>query len=262
MPNKSSEPLTELDMKIRLLLLMVLALVAKGVEASESLAMDLFKQANAAYEAGDFAKAAALYDSIPADYQSFEVHYNAGNAQYRLGRPGLSIWHYENALMLNPDNEDLINNRKVVQKLVLDKIEELPVLATEKLRDRLSGSGSLNAIAWVALALMVGACLLFVRGIRSQSQRAGNLLLAGLLLVLSLGAHFSGRALASGNQKARAVVIAERIEVKTAPGSGETAFVLHEGTTADLLRSENDFFEIRIANGHVGWLPASAVKPL
>ncbi|SFC98905.1 Ca-activated chloride channel family protein [Thiohalospira halophila DSM 15071] len=109
--------------------------------------------AMAAYEAGDYREAAALFEDpewrgmalYRADRwldaaEAFarvdhpRAHYNRGNALLRAGRPGEAIAAWETALDGNPDLEDARINRDLVQEY-LDAREEAVRRAQDRAED-------------------------------------------------------------------------------------------------------------------------------
>ena len=70
---------------------------------------ELFEQGNAAYNDGDFTKAISLYvQTLDMGSHSAALYFNMGNAYYRLNNVAESIYYFEKAKQLDPDNEDQI----------------------------------------------------------------------------------------------------------------------------------------------------------
>lgn len=76
-----------------------------------------FDRANALFEAGDFAKAAAAYEKILVENgPRASVYYNLGNSHLRMGEYGPAILAYERAKLLTPRDPDLQANLALARK--------------------------------------------------------------------------------------------------------------------------------------------------
>ena len=65
----------------------------------------------------------------------------------------------------------------------------------------------------------------------------------------------------SDEERAEAIVMVGAMPVKSAPDdSGTELFVLHEGTKVVIISSLRGWFEIRIADGHVGWVKTTQIE--
>ena len=65
------------------------------------------------------------------------------------------------------------------------------------------------------------------------------------------------------SESAYVIVMDSRVEVRSMPGElGMSLFQLHEGTRACILSTENDWTEVKLDNGNVGWLASSAIEPI
>ena len=60
-----------------------------------------------------------------------------------------------------------------------------------------------------------------------------------------------------------AIIFSPTVTIKSSPDEKSVdLFVLHEGTKVELIDNIGDWYEIRIANGSVGWLATSAVEKI
>ena len=82
-------------------------------EAKETFARSDWAAA-AAYRAGDYKKAAELYQNLKSE----EGYYNQGNALAHLGEYEQAIKAYDKALATTPTNQDALHNRKLVEELL------------------------------------------------------------------------------------------------------------------------------------------------
>ena len=86
---------------------------------------DDFKAANALYDAGKFAEAAAAYEKI--EPKTAHVFYNLGNALFREDKLGSAILNYERARQLAPRDPDILANLKFAeQRLGVDDVNTPP----------------------------------------------------------------------------------------------------------------------------------------
>ena len=87
----------------------------------------LFNQATEAYNEGAYQKAVDNYLEILDNGQhSAELYYNLGNSYYKLNQIAPSIYYYEKALLLRPNDEEIKNNLAYANNMTLDAIETLP----------------------------------------------------------------------------------------------------------------------------------------
>ena len=70
--------------------------------------------ATAAYRAGDYPKAAELYQGLNTE----QGYYNQGNALAHMGQYEKAIKAYDKTLALNATNQDALYNRKLVEELL------------------------------------------------------------------------------------------------------------------------------------------------
>ncbi len=224
-------------------------------------------KANKAYAAGLYAEAAGLYKRVAdAGYESPELFYNLGNAFFKQNDFTHAILWYERALKLDPGNEDISFNLNVANTKIADKIEPLPELFYKRWYYGLVRLMPVDTWALAGVVLFITSLLGLVlyQVSRVLVLRKAGFWSAAVLLFLSAGTlvlAWSGYR--SSYTVKEAVLVAPTITVKSSPDEKSTdLFVLHEGTKVRLTDRINDWYEIRIANGSVGWLPQSALETL
>ena len=256
-PNGSSS----LALLLGLFMLGQAALAAPNPSAATS----TFEAGNTAYMEGDFESAIRSYEQIAETWTSFELEYNLGVAYYKSGQIGSSILHFERARRIRPSDDDLQANLLLARAAVVDRIEEMPEIALGPLWRELTSGHRLKGWTLFSLVSWSLAFLLFyLRMMASDTATRRTLILvAPALALIALTLGFMGR---QTHQRSRAddgaVIIVSRIEVMSSPGDGDNRsklFVLHEGTVVELLRSEGEWLQIRLANGNAGWIPSGSI---
>jgi len=235
-------------------------LVSTGnVQASNPQATDLFEAGNAAYQSGDYESAIEYYSRLLDDgLSSADLYYNLGNAFYRNGQLGYAILNYQRSLLLRPNASDARENLTIAQSKTYDHIEPLPRVQLRRHLQRaaqLPGPRGWRLIV-LSLAALTGAGLVARRIGNSHSWRKRGLVCsvtAGLLLLPATGcAWLTQRQL---NDSGRMVVLEPDASVYSAPEERSSlAFVIHEGTTVDIVEVLDGWYRIRLDDGNNGWI--------
>lgn len=227
----------------------------------------LFEQATTAYNDGDFHKAISIYEEILSENQhSAALYFNLGNAHYKLGEIAPSIYYYEKALLLDPNDPEIRNNLGFARNMTLDAIQPLPETDLKRLYDKLIFFFSQDTWAYLG----VGFMLLFVAGyllfmaLQLPNQKRVALIGGAAALFLSLAstamAYLQYRAYRADRP---AIVFDEVVAARSEPNPRSTeAFVLHEGTKVQLLDTLDTWQKVELADGQTGWMPRNSLKPL
>lgn len=63
--------------------------------------------------------------------------------------------------------------------------------------------------------------------------------------------------------KSEAVVIATKVDIKSAPDEGGTdVFILHEGVKVEIKDRSLDWVKIQLADGKIGWLKSGKIEEI
>ncbi len=224
-------------------------------------------KANKAYSAGSFQVAADLYQKVvDAGFSSPELFYNMGNACFKMNDYARAILWYERARRLDPGNEDIAFNLNVTNTKISDKIEPLPELFYKRWFNNLVQVFPVDTWAMMCVCLFITGLLGIVLYLASRVLvlRKIGFWAASAFFILSF---FSFIIAWNGyryvKSASEAVVFAPTITVKSSPDEKSTdLFVLHEGSKVTLLDQISDWYEIRIANGSVGWLPKKTLEKI
>jgi tetratricopeptide (TPR) repeat protein len=232
-----------------------------------SVQSDNVVKANKAYSAGAYSQAAELYKKVAdAGYESPELYYNLGNAYFKLNDYARAILWYERAKRLDPGNEDINFNLNVANTKISDKIEALPELFYKRWFNGLVQVFSFDT--WAMMGVCMFLCgllgLVFYLASRVLIIRKIGFLAAMVLFFFSLFTFFMAwNGYSTAKFSNEAIIFTPTIIVKSSPDEKSTdLFVLHEGTKVSLLDNISGWYEIRISNGSVGWLPQSSLEKI
>ena len=227
-----------------------------------------FKQANELYNTGYYHEAIDRYNSIlDANQHSAELYFNLANCYYKLNEIGPSIFYYEKALQLNPNDTDILNNLGYAQKMTIDTILEVPENGISKFINKILNRLSVDGWATRSVGLVFLFVFLFLGYYLSHSAFRKRLFfitssLVLILLITSLGLLFKKDSLDKSTHPA--IVFAKETEVRAEPSlRAEIAFTLHEGTKVLVIENyNNDWSKIKLLNGETGWISKIDLKPL
>ncbi len=233
------------------------------VPAFAQTAEEAFERGNGSYAAGDWAAASAEYRTV-LDFRIADsrVHYNLANAEFRLGRLGPAILHYEKAKRLDPSDAEIQFNLRFAQGFRFDRVEveETFVLVTalHDLQARLSIDGQ----AWILVSLIWIAGGLMAWGL-SRPGRFGpghGWLLAALATLIVLAGLSWWNTYELLERRELAVVMAPAAEIVAGPGpSNPSLLTVHEGLTVVVLDDRGDWVQVSLPNGINGWIATRAL---
>ena len=71
----------------------------------------LFEQGNTLYNESNYSEAIKKYEQIlSTEMHSSELYFNLANAHYKLNHIAPSVYYYEKALQLNPNDSEIKQN--------------------------------------------------------------------------------------------------------------------------------------------------------
>ncbi len=225
----------------------------------------IFDEANKAYRNSSYQEALNGYHQIDSlGLQSSDLFYNIGNTYYKLNQIAPSIYYYEKALLLDPNNEDAKQNLTFAQRMTIDAFEALPKSVFQKINDRIIYPIHYNTWAWISifLAFMVGVFfLLYYFSFNTNKKRlffTVSLVSVGLFLIsmsfVIKAKHFS-------DHTKPAIVFSSKVSVKSEPNTNaDEAFELHEGTKIHVVETIDDWNKIKLMDGKTGWIKSESFK--
>jgi tetratricopeptide (TPR) repeat protein len=225
----------------------------------------LWEEANAAYFAGDFASAAALYDSIEASGMvSAKLYYNKAGALFKMGKTGESILYYSKAQQLAPADSDIAHNLAIASTHTRNRIEPVPDFFLKQWVHGFSTIMNGNAWAWLSVALfalVLAGTLLYLLPIGRRARKVGFYGGVAALVLLVFAFSFARSYYRETIHPTGGVVTNLSAAVKSSPdNAGTDLFVLYEGDRVKVLDAMNEWSEIVVANGNRGWIRSAAVS--
>jgi tetratricopeptide (TPR) repeat protein len=223
-------------------------------------------EAAEAYDAGEFEKAAGLYETVLASgLDAAVVHYNLGNALFKQGSLGPAIASYLRAARIDPRDPKIQTNLRRARAQIKDvdlSGEGLPPV----LRPFQWGYAHFSANEWLSLALVMWILLGGLRILNQWRPLAPSRLrpVSGALVALALvaflvgGLHYYRDFVVH-----RGVVVVEEVDVRSGPGSSyNLAFRVHEGLPVRVAEDRGDWLRIDLGGELVGWIPASSLEAI
>lgn len=247
------------------LLYLLTTLLSVNTVLSAQTEIDLFLQGNGQYESGDYEGAVRSYtDIVETGLESPELWYNLGNSYYKLGRLGYSVLAYERAKKLSPGDESILYNLRAANLLLKDKIimpqENTIIRLIRSIHNSARTDVVIKFLILLYLAsIFIYAVTLFMADGRLKRTLNFSLITFGILFFFT--SVFAGLKIEYELKSSRAVVMVEEMSVSSAPEEiGEELFLLHEGTTVELIGGSDSWKQIRLIDGKAGWAPAEMLE--
>lgn len=236
-----------------------------GVCFGTNPAHESFARANVLYEKQAYDSAAILYENLVSQgVTDAAVFYNLGNCYFKTNLIGKAILHYERALLRDPSDESIRFNLELARAKNTDKIDAIPGLfLTEWLRDFSAWANS-NTWAVISVALFpTGLALLFLFFFARTLMAKKLGFYTGLfaLLISGLSFYFAKKQHNTLFHNRYAIILSPSVTAKSSPASnGTSLFVIHEGLKVEITDKVGNWNEIKLPNGHTGWVETSTLE--
>ena len=227
----------------------------------------LFEKANMLYNEGKYAEAITQYQAIlGTNNHSAEIYFNLGNANYKLNRIAPTIYFYEKALQLSPNDTDIINNLAMARNMTIDAIAVIPEGGLTKLLNNTTSMFTFDGWAKLSVGLVFCFVVLFLiyyfayQTLKKRLAFIGSLAALFLMCITLLFA-FHKFNLDKFDQPA--IVFSKESKVKSEPNfRSNESFILHEGTKVQILDTVNNWKKIKLQDGKTGWISSEDIKAL
>ncbi|WP_299900689.1 tetratricopeptide repeat protein [uncultured Aquimarina sp.] len=227
----------------------------------------LFEKGNSFYNQEKYQEAIDAYSAIlESGQESASLYYNLANANYKLSNIGQSIYYYEKALELKPNDEDIKNNLAFANNATIDAIDVIPEGVISRTINGFTNMFSFDSWAWIAVLCVIIFVVLFLLYYTARISSKKRLFFLGswvslLIAVFAVVFAFKQYGYITNNQYA--IIFAQESTVKSEPNlRSEEVFELHEGTKVKVTETVNDWKKIKLADGKIGWIPATDLKEL
>ena len=227
----------------------------------------LFEEGNAFYNEGKFNEAINKYQAIiDAKQHSAALYFNLGNAHYKLNNIAPSIYYFEKALKLKPNDKEIQNNIAFARNMTIDAIDVVPEVGFSKLFKNLVNTMSFDYWAYTSVITMFLFVILYLVYYFSYSTRKKRVTFIGslsFLFVTCITLFFAFNKFTMDKNDRPAIVFSQEALVKSEPNlRSEESFRLHEGTKVQILDTVNNWKKIKLSDGKSGWISNDDIKAL
>jgi tetratricopeptide (TPR) repeat protein len=251
---------------MKALLLLFTLLSATALAASDVAPDSLIARAEAAYLAGDHTAALDLYAATAKGGTSAGLLFNIGNCHYKLGDHSRAILFYERALKLAPGDEDIRANRALARTHLKDRVNELPGSTLLSEWERMAGGRDPDHWARRSLWSFTALFVLLALSLFISQQWPVRILrvlaaIAAVYFLIALPMAVSRHMAVTDDSEA--IIMAPKVDVRSEPrASGTALFVVHKGTKVTVLQSVDDWSEVKLANGSIGWMSSTDLEKI
>ena len=226
----------------------------------------LFENANSSYIDGNYQDAINGYKQIIDNgLESSELYFNLGNCYYKLNKVAESNFYYEKALILSPNDKEVLNNLSFARNLRIDLIEDLPQTQIKNKIDFVTSRFSDRVWAYISIGsiiLFFILSLLYLFSYKSSIKR----FYFTLSLISLLFSIFFSSILWSNNKKKESIstgiIFSKELPVFSEPNIDDEIFILHEGTKVELIEKLIGWQKIKLSNGAEGWVAEGKIEKL
>lgn len=222
-------------------------------------------EGDSAYMRNDYASAIQIYENLLKNGEAAEVYYNLGNSYYKADDIAKAILNYERALLLQPGNADIRANLEIARSKTIDKVIPVPEIFFVAWTKSLINSLSVDAWAKLGVVffiLLLISLYLFFFSKQIAGKKTGFIGGIVFLALVVLSNVFAAQQKNELTDRNAAIVLSPSVTVRSTPSeSGTSLFILHEGRKVEIKdNTMREWKEIRLEDGKVGWVPASAVE--
>lgn len=246
------------------LILLIVVTTISGSNIYSQSQNETFSEGVEFYVSGDFEAAIDSWEKLViSGFTSHDLYYNIGNAMFKNGNIPGAILYYEKALLLRPFNEDISYNLEIARSYITDDFETIPelfLIRWYKMLSLLFHSNTWAVVSLLIFVLSLGLILVYLLSLRIRLKKLS--FVGGLLMLFisffSLSLAYQNTTLSQRKQSA--IVFAPAVTGKSSPDiSGTDLFLIHEGTKVQIEDELGGWYEVRLTDGNVGWVPSETL---
>lgn len=227
----------------------------------------LFKAGNSLYNKGDFEDAITKYEAIiDTGQHSAALYFNLANAHYKLNHIAPSIYYYEKALRLSPNDKEIHNNIAFARNMTIDAIDKTPEIGFSKFVKNVTNWLTFDNWAKLSVVLMilfVVFYLVYYFNYSATKKRLAFISAMSFLILSCFAVAMAFNNYSIVENDSPAIVFAKQSEIKSEPNlRSSESFKLHEGTKVQVIDTVNNWKKIKLADGKTGWIPQEDIKLL
>ena len=243
-------------------IILIYSLLCVGFGIHPQLA-EKYQNGITAYGNGNYQLAVQEFEEILThDWESPELYYNLGNAYYRQKLFSGSIWAYEKCLALNPSHTDAQYNLSLANLNVVDKIDlpDPPIYLQwyETIRNYF------NLQDWVKLLVISLFLLMLMSTVRKILQQKWlrpfeNLVIIELIIISLL----CGHSFLELQSNAEGIIYSPIVIAFSEPNEYSSKIVeVHEGLKVNILDYNDEWVNLELLDGTVGWIMKKQIRAL
>jgi len=221
---------------------------------------DLYNQANAHYESGNYQKAIDQYEEAAQHTSNANLYYNLANAYFKIGRIGKAILNYRRAQFLAPRDGDINHNLEFARNYRIDKIQITQSPMTKLLSNifhcfSMYETQILTAIFFIISAILISLYIIYRRNIFAYTT-----IISAVLCTIFF---ITWQVWQSEKTARHAVITTSETSALSGPGEDyKEILVIHYGTEIKIRESRGDYALIQLPGGIGGWITTESLEEI
>jgi len=242
----------------QLLILFLSFCFSLGLQAQENNDA-LFNKGINAFNQKDYAASAQVFEKlVKTDSLNATLHYNLGTAYLRLQNTGLSIYHLEKSLKLQPDYESARINLNFAEKLKTKVTKGNLPIPQQQILYSVFNFLKPNAWAYLAIASMfLTVIALIIYRLNSNATAKKTLFTLSIFtLAISIGSYFISKNQSDYLLMNNYVIVKDKeVLLMNEPRSvAKITATLNEGEKGFIQEETNQWIKIQLQNDTIGWV--------